>query len=87
MNKLDIFKNLASLAVSIGVGTVVGNVVKSTTPSDLKMYSRVAVRIGGFVLSAIAVHQAQNYVSNEIDNIMRKVDPPIDDRGPLSTDL
>ena len=77
MKKLDIFKNIAELAVSIGVGAVVGNAVKATTPEDLRVYSRFAVKLGGVIVSGIAVKQAQRYVRSEIDDIFKKVDPPI----------
>lgn len=77
MKKFDIFKNVAELAVSIGVGAVVGNAIKATTPDDLRAYSRFAVKLGGIVLSGIAVKQAQRFVRSEIDDIFKKIDPPV----------
>jgi len=77
MKKLDIFKSLADLAVSIGVGAVVGNAIKATTPEDLRIYSRFAVKLGGVVISGIVVKQAQTFVRSEIDDVVKKFDPPV----------
>lgn len=73
MNKLDIFKGITEVAVSIGVGAIVGNAIKITTAPDTKNYKKVAIWFGGYVLSHMVSQVASNYAVNEIDKVADNV--------------
>lgn len=73
MKKLDILKGIAELAVSVGVGAIVGNTVKMTTPSDIHTLKRIAISIGSFALSSMVGDRVSSYVSEQIDETAERV--------------
>ena len=74
MNLFAIAKPVLSLATSMGVGTVVGNAVKATTPAALKTSQKVLVGIGGVAVSTIASHLAQSHIEQQVDNVQAAVE-------------
>ena len=69
MNKLEAVKTVAGLVVSLGVGAVVGNVIKATTPEDLKTYSKVLVGVGSFALAGYFSMQAAKQTEESIQGL------------------
>lgn len=67
MDKLNFVKTGLSLVVSVGVGNIVGNAIKHTTPSDLKLLTRLCVGVGTIVLTAVASDIASNYTEMKFD--------------------
>lgn len=67
MKKLEAIKSVAALVVSIGVGAIVSNIVKGTTPSNAKTLLRVCVAIGSFVLTGLVSEAATKYTEKTID--------------------
>lgn len=53
------------LVVSAGVGTIVGNAIKATTPTDMKMLNKIFVTVGSVVLSGAAAAKASEFVLNQ----------------------
>jgi hypothetical protein len=73
MKKLELLKSAITLAASVGVGAVVTNAVKSTTPADLKVLNRVAVVIGTTAVSYVASDHASTYFGNYVDELTEMV--------------
>ena len=73
MKILEIAKLAAEVVVSFGVSAVVGNAIKAGTPENAKVYKKVAIGIGGFVLSSIAAEHASRYATESIDGIADRV--------------
>lgn len=74
-------KAIATLVTSFGVGNVVSNVVKATTPLDLSLLNKAGVFIGKAVLSGMIMGTAAKYVESEIDGIVKMMNdfvPPED---------
>lgn len=67
MDKLNFVKTGLSLVVSVGVGNIVGNAIKHTTPSDLTLLTRLCVGVGTIVLTAVASDIASNYTETKFD--------------------
>ena len=67
VKKLELLKTGASLVVSVGVGAIVGNVVKHTTPSDVKKITKVCIGVGSLVLTNLAGDMAAKYMEDKID--------------------
>lgn len=72
MNKLEILKRTVETVVSVGVAAVIGNAIKSTTPVDIKTYSKVIVGIGGFVVSTMVKNEATKRTNNKFDEIAQE---------------
>ena len=73
MKKLDILKSVITLVASVGVGAVVTNAVKSTTPADLKVLNRIAVVIGSAAVSYVASDGAAKYFGSYVDEVTEMV--------------
>lgn len=70
---LKLLKTTTDLAVSIGAGAIVGNTIKQSTPADAKKYTRVAIGIGGFVLSSAVGSWAAQYANDQIDGTIEQL--------------
>ena len=68
---IQAIKAVATIVSSFGVGTVVSNVVSSTTPMDLSIVKRVGVFIGKAVISSMIMGTAAKYVETEIDGVVK----------------
>ena len=60
-------KTGVGFVVSVGVGAIVGNLVKSTTPADTSKIIKACIKVGGFVLSSACGEIASNYTDDQID--------------------
>jgi len=63
----DVLKGLVGLATSIGVGTIINNVVQSTTPMQIGKGSKFFITIGSFVLSGMVSTMAATHIESVID--------------------
>jgi len=70
---LKLLKTVTDVAVSMGAGAIVGNTIKQTTPADAKKYQKVAIGIGGFVLSSAVGSWASNYAQEQIDETVEQI--------------
>lgn len=73
MDPLNIFKGAVSLVVATGVGTIVGNVIKATTPLDQKLINRISVGVGGYFLTTTVGDIVADRLNTQIDNTITKV--------------
>lgn len=73
MKILDLAKGALSLVISFGVGTIVGNLIKHTTPVDVGKLTGYAIKIGALVLSGVAGDAASKYAEDQIDNTIETV--------------
>lgn len=65
---LSLVKNVTCLIVSAGVGAVVGNAIKASTPEELKILQKISIGVGGFVLSGMVGNFASKYTDEQIDS-------------------
>jgi uncharacterized membrane protein YeiH len=71
MDWLSITKATLGLVTSMGVGTIVSNAIKATTPTNVNAINRVTIQVGSFILSAFVAHQTVKYMDEEIDSMLR----------------
>lgn len=67
MNALSVFKNVAELAVTTGVGAIVSNAAKSAVPANAHIVKKVTIAFGTFILSSMVAEQAVKYTEDKID--------------------
>lgn len=70
MKKLKIVKGIVTLVATAGVGIIVGNAIKATTPRDIKNVTKFCIFVGGLALSGIAGDKAGKYVEAQIDDLV-----------------
>ena len=69
MKKIEIVKTVGGLIVSIGVGAIVGNAIKTTTPKDVGLLMKIFIWIGALFLGSLASDKASDYTEQQIDNV------------------
>lgn len=74
MNFRSIVKAAASFATSTGVGMVVGNLINTTTPEDLKRTQKVMTLIGAFAVTGLVSNKASEYMELQVDSMFDTVD-------------
>ncbi len=73
INKEAAIKSTVETIVSVGVGAVVGHVIKSNVPSSLKLFPRITVGVGTFALSNVLGDLAAKYTTGQIDEMMTQI--------------
>ena len=66
-NTIETIKTLAGLVISVGVGTVVGNVLHMSTPKDATKLGRALAYVGGACIEGLVVAHAQLEAEEKID--------------------
>ena len=79
MKKLELLKQGASLVVSVGVGAIVGNAIKGTTPASVGKVMKICIAAGSMVLTGIAADMAGKYTEAKIDEGVEMVKGIIED--------
>lgn len=73
-------KQVLSAATAVGVGTVVGNVVRHVTPVDIGLLKKVCVLVGSAVIGFMAEDKTTAYVDEKIDEVVEMVEKKIEER-------
>lgn len=68
MNILSIFKVVAELAVSTGVGAIVSNASRAAVPANAHVVKKASIAVGTFILSNMVAEQAVKYTKDKIDS-------------------
>lgn len=69
----ELAKSVATLVASAGVGAIVTNAVKATTPDNLKIATKISIVIGTFVASHAVGDVASSYCGKQIDELNNAV--------------
>lgn len=64
---IGIAKAAIDLVVSLGVGTVVSNAVKATTPDGLKIVGKIMVTVGSVVVTSAVSDLASKHVVGQVE--------------------
>lgn len=68
MDAIGILKGAVGMAASVGIGTIVENAIKATTPETIKTMNKVLVGFGSLVLAGALGGIATKYTDEVIDN-------------------
>lgn len=67
MDKRETVKLVVSTVASIGIGYIVDNAIKATTPSTIGRVGKLLVVVGGLFLSGMLANMAAKHVDDAID--------------------
>ncbi len=73
MKKIEMLKAAGEIIISVGVGAIVGNVIKSTTPIGTGPVKKLCILVGSFVLCNMVGDQAIDYTEKKIDEAVEQV--------------
>lgn len=71
--KLGMVKMVGGLVVSIGVGTIVTNIIGCTTPANTGKLGKACIYVGGTVLGWIAKEAATTYAEKKFDETVNTI--------------
>lgn len=73
MKKLEMVKKVGAIVVSVGVGAIISNVVKATTPGSVGTIKKVCIAVGVFAISGMVVNRAVRYMDQQIDETVTQI--------------
>ena len=73
MLKLGLIKGGIQLLTGIGVGCLADEALKLAKPKNLTGFKKVAVKVGAFVVSAMAADKATDYVEDVWNDTADKI--------------
>ncbi len=73
MNPLALFKGAVSLATSVGIGAIVENAIKTTTPIGIGKTSKFFILVGSLVLTGMISTKVSKYAEDVIDGTVETV--------------
>lgn len=73
MNPLTVIKFVANLAISFGIGNIVGNVIKTNSPTNVNLLRKIAIGIGSFFLSSMITDKVVKHSEEYIDDTAQKL--------------
>lgn len=74
MNALGIIKPAVEIITAIGVGAVVSNVVKFTTPLEMGLIQKISVRVGTVLLSSAISSAVYQHTIRPINDAFAALD-------------
>lgn len=70
MDGITITKVIVKVVVTSGVGTIIGNAVRATTPADISKLDTVGVLVGSFFLGGLVAEKTAVYSDTVIDGVV-----------------
>ncbi len=70
---LTVVKMVGGLVISIGVGAVATNLIRATTPEDVKKVTKVCIGVGSFFVAGMTASAASNKFEGTMDSIIKAV--------------
>lgn len=70
---IQLLKAGAQLIVSIGTGSIVGNIINATTPVSIGLIKKACVSISGLVIGSMIADKASDYVGQQIDDTVDSI--------------
>ena len=70
---VNLIKSGIQLVSGFGVGLIADEALKVIKPRNLTGFKKVAVKVGGFVLSTMIADKASDYVGETIDKTVNEI--------------
>ena len=70
---MNLIKSGVQLLSGFGVGLIADEALKVIKPRNLTGFKKVAVKVGGFVISAMVADKASDYVGETIDKTVNEI--------------
>ena len=67
MNKMEVVKAVVNTVITIGVGSLFGNIAKAHTPSSTKFLGKACIAVSAWVIGDMVSELASKHVEKTID--------------------
>jgi len=64
---IETVKTGAGFVIYVGVGAIVGNLIKSTTPADTSKIVKLCIKVGSLLVTGAVGDMAAKYTEEQID--------------------
>lgn len=78
---LTAVKIVGGIAISIGVGAVVKNLVRATTPEDVKKGTEICIKVGSFFIAGMLATAANDKFGQHVDAVIQTIEVVIQGHG------
>jgi hypothetical protein len=68
-----VVKTVGCVAISIGIGAVAANLIRVTTPADVKKITKIFIGVGSFFTAGLAASAASSRFGTSMDIIMKLI--------------
>jgi len=79
MKGIKKIKGICQCLAGVGVGLVIKNGIKATTPMGSCMVNKLLLSIGGFVLIGMMDEKVRAYVDRQFDGLVKDVKEVVDE--------
>ena len=73
MTKIERVKLVSGLVISIGVGAIVNNAIKCTTPESIRGIKKICVFVGAIALGSMLSDAATTHADKKIDKTVDQI--------------
>lgn len=73
MKKIEMLKTGVKVVVSLGVGAIISNITKCTTPSETGKITKICIGAAGIALSGLLGDKVVDYTNKTIDEAVGDV--------------
>ena len=67
-------KAIGEVVISIGVGTIIGNVIKATTPTNIGIAKKICIGVGALALESMFANAVSTYVEKALGGVFAEVE-------------
>lgn len=73
MTKLTLLKAAVEIIVSVGVGAIISNAVKATTPANVGFIKKLCIGMGALILTGMVTDSATKYTEEKITETTKQI--------------
>ena len=66
-------KAAGSIVISIGIGNIVNNAVKATTPAAIGQFTKVCIAVGTLAISSVVGDMTTDRIEKGVDGVVNAV--------------
>lgn len=84
MNKekvMGTIKLVGGLVISIGIGAITKNLIKATTPEDVKRFTKFCIGVGSFFVAGAAAKAATDKFDGTFDSFTKFIETLMQEKG------
>ena len=71
-NKWETVKLVSGVVISVGVSAIMGEFLRSNSPTQINAFKKLCVGIGGFALASMVANKTVDYADEKIEELESK---------------
>lgn len=71
---LKVVKIVGGVVISVGIGAVTANLIRATTPGDVKRFTKACIKVGSFLVAGMAAAEASKNFKGTMDSVIKLIE-------------